>query len=143
MFSEIAMLIFLLFENEMNEIPIISSILKYRNKSIQESTKETQYTSFQAYSAAAIVVLVITFFYCVIKKQDIRYSTLLTIGAVSFLVTMMILDSPEQKFYRLIAALVIALIIFEIVGYEIMRVLRDRNRAVTIENLIHKYVEGK
>jgi hypothetical protein len=121
----------------MEEIPFLSSILNYRDKIIKEN-QSAEFSIFQAYSFSIFITFLVIFLYCLIKKRDIRYSTLLTIGAIVFVLSMMLIPSPEQKFYRVVAVLVVALLVFEILGYEIMRIMRERNRAVSIENFFEK-----
>ena len=133
----------------MAEIPILKDLLEYRKQlqskdqlidqssQVNEQLKPSKYSlnSLEAIIIAIIIAIVFLFIYAYVGKTDVRYSTGLTVMAVAFLLTMSVLDSPEKKFFQIVTAIIFVLVLIEIVGYEVLRIIKLQNRMITYELL--------
>ncbi len=119
----------------MAEFAGLQSILDLRNQLRNQDIKQHKLTNNQAYLIAVLVAIVVIILYLYLFKRQARYSTILTIGAITFLIVLDFLDFPDQRWFRTITIIIIGLLIFEIVGYEVMRLLKERNTEITLEKI--------
>jgi hypothetical protein len=86
------------------------------------------FTNLQAYLIALVTAVIGVLIYIQLRgRSEVRYSTALTIGAIIFLVILNLLDFPDRRWVEILTVLVIAGIVLEIVGYEVLRIIKRRN----------------
>lgn len=121
---------------------ILPKLLGIREEEIADQQKRIYaISSRKAYLYAIIISILVMLIYIAFKRQHVRYSTALTIFAVTFLIVVDFLDFPDQHWFQIISFLVIGLLLFEIIGYEIMRILQKQNKTKSIKSFFTEILE--
>lgn len=110
-------------------------LFNLRDKLPPDPNHKYVFTTFQGYLVGILFAFVAVLAYLLLV-ENARYSTLLTLGALVFVFTLAIIDFPDRRWFQVILYVGIALLIFEIVGYEFLRILRQQNFTVNVRKLV-------
>lgn len=112
---------------------VLGELLGLRNQ--LQHNRVYKYTSGQAYTIAFLSALLGCCVYIAIVERDFRYSTLISVGALIFLIALDLIDFEDQEWYRIITYIILALVLFKIFSYELVRIMNKRNQIVNAKQV--------